>query len=207
MKIQSLLFILLFVFLGKNISSAQESKFQGGLIAGLNASQLEGENLTDYLGINAGVFASRKLSRRIQVGIEFLFSQNGEYILPDFYPKVEYGKIWLNHIEVPLHFDWLFNFFKHEKGFDSNVNFGLAYAKLISYSAEDINKVDITDQIIYGDKDTFLFQLGWTVAVSDRIGINTRISIPVRKKELDATMALRIIYTIKQKSSSEIFLP
>lgn len=105
MKISINLLVVFFLVLLANKSYGQ--KFNAGIIGGLNFSELEGSELTDYIGLNLGLIGTMKLSRKHQMGIELLFSQNGEYIIPEYYPKVEYGKIRLNYIEVPIKVeDW-----------------------------------------------------------------------------------------------------
>ena len=84
-------------------SRAQTSRFNGGIVAGLNFAELEGNGTTDYFGLNAGILGTAKLSKHSQLSMEFLFSQNGEYVLPEYYPALQYGQVWLNHIEVPIH--------------------------------------------------------------------------------------------------------
>jgi len=94
------------IFLTSQVLSAQ-SRFQMGLIGGLNFSELEGNTITDYFGTNIGLLGNIKLTNNKQIGIELLYSQNGEYILPSSFPFVEYGTIRLNYIEIPVHIDWL----------------------------------------------------------------------------------------------------
>jgi len=58
--------VLLFfgIFTTLQIISAQ-SRFQMGLIGGLNFSELEGNTITDYFGINAGLLGNIKLANNI----------------------------------------------------------------------------------------------------------------------------------------------
>ena len=157
-KVLSLIFLVLLV----NKSYAQKEGFNVGVIAGLNFSALEGEELTDYIGLNLGLIGTRKFSKKYQVAIEFLFSQNGEYIIPQSYPNIEYGQIRLNHLEIPFHFDCLFTTFKRDRIQNININLGIAYTRLISHSAKDINQIDIADQILFDKKEAFHLQTGLT---------------------------------------------
>lgn len=194
-------FILLFLqtifCLTYNNSNAQSSRFNAGFVAGLNFAELEGDGVTDYFGLNAGVIGTAKLTERYQLGMEILFSQNGEYVLPVYYPPLQYGKVSLNHIEVPIHFDWLIGFPKKEEYYHWNINIGLAYARLLSYKAETSDKIDVTDQVVYEKMDALLLQAGTTYYFTKHFGLNLKASLPIRNKGLSWTLACRLIYVIK----------
>lgn len=193
---KSVLFIVFIFIIITQSSSAQENRFQTGFVAGVNFAELEGEGLLDYFGLNTGIFATTKLSNRFQLGVELLFSQNGEYILPASYPAVDYGAIWLNHLEIPIHIDYLISIVKKEKNQLLNLNLGFAFAQLLSYSAEDANKNEITDQLIYEGKTAFQIQAGLIYQITPRIAFNLKSSFPISSNELDLTIATRVFYTI-----------
>lgn len=176
------------------IVKAQNTRFNGGIIGGLNFAELEGNDITDYFGLNTGLIGTLNLTKKTQLGVEFLFSQNGEYILPEFYPKIQYGQVRLNHIEIPIHVDWSISSLQKNGFYDCRLNFGLAYTRLIAYKAENIEKVDVSNQIIYKDKDAYLLQLGTTYNFTKKIGLNFKASLPIRRQVLDWTLALRMIY-------------
>ncbi len=175
---------------------AQNQRFQAGIIAGINFSELEGERITDYFGLNAGLLGTVRLSKHSQAGMEFLFSQNGEYILPERYPNLQYGQVWLNHIEIPVHIDWLIGVFERDKYYDWNLNLGIAYTRLIGYTVKDIDRNNVSDQVIYKNKTAYLLQAGTTYNFTQKIGLNLKASLPIRVDGLSWTLAARIIYTI-----------
>jgi hypothetical protein len=183
---------LLFIYI-----DAQDSRFNAGFIAGLNFAALEGNGTTNYIGLNTGIIGTAKITRHSQLGMEILFSQNGEYILPKFYPALQYGQVWLNHVEVPVHIDWLIGVFQKDKFYDWNLNIGLAYTRLLSYNIETIDKVNINDKIIYANKDAILLQAGTTYNFTKKMGINFKASLPIRINGLSWTLAARLIYMIK----------
>jgi len=183
---------LLFIYI-----DAQDSRFNAGFVAGLNFAALEGNGTTNYIGLNTGIIGTAKITRHSQLGMEILFSQNGEYILPKFYPALQYGQVWLNHVEVPVHIDWLIGVFQKDKFYDWNLNIGLAYTRLLSYNIETIDKVNVNDKIIYANKDAILLQAGTTYNFTKKMGINFKASLPVRIKGLSWTLAARLIYMIK----------
>ena len=198
MNSRSIIFFLFFLIicLPGFDSYAQSTKFNAGLVAGMNFSELEGEGITDYLGLNTGLIGTARLTEHSQLGMEILFSQNGEYILPEYYPDLQYGKVWLNHIEVPIHVDWLIGVFERDEFYDWNLNIGLAYTRLMSYNVETNDKENVNDQIVYGNRDTLLLQAGTTYNFTKKIGLNLKASLPIRTEGLSWTLAARLIYMI-----------
>ncbi len=195
-KLKQSILILTLILLTWSESIAQTSRFNAGFVAGLNFSALEGSGITDYFGLNAGIIGTAKLTKRSQLGMEILFSQNGEYILPEYYPALEYGQVWLNHLEVPVHFDWLFNVFQKDKFYDWNLNLGLAFTRLISYNVNTIDKENINEQIVYVNHDALLLQAGTTYNFTKKMGLNFKASLPIRLEGLNWTLAARLIYMI-----------
>ncbi|MBX2876053.1 MAG: PorT family protein [Saprospiraceae bacterium] len=179
-------------------SSAQAARFNAGLAAGFNVATLEGERITDYIGANLGVLGMVQLNEQINVGLEFLFSQNGEYILPESYPALAYGKIRLNHLEIPLYLSWQMPNFQAGKTSPSHLSFsvGIAYARLLSFFAEDVNRMDISQQIKYDRMDAILLQGGASYALSKRLQVNLRASLPFRREGLLWTLAARLVYWV-----------
>ncbi len=192
-KSKCLLCLLLLITIGLN---GQDRRFHAGLIIGTNVAELEGQSLTDYLGWNTGVIVAARLNQRAELGLELLFSQNGEYILPAFYPALSYGKTRLNHIEVPLHFSYLSPDYYRGTLQQWKLNLGLAYARLLNHYVEDADGMTVTEQVIYDDVETFLIQAGLNYRVFTRTEVNLKASLPIRKKGLDWTLALRLVYWV-----------
>ena len=175
-------------------TKGQIARFNAGLAGGLNFAELEGDGITDYYGLNAGMLGTARLSKHSQLGLEILFSQNGEYILPEYYPAINYGRVRLNHIEIPVHFDVLIGIFERDEFYDWRLHFGMAYTRLVSYSVENINKENVDDQIIYGNREAMLLQAGTSYHFTKHFGINFRASLPLRIDGLSWTLASRAIY-------------
>lgn len=199
-KIKQKIFVILLsafviLYIGQPLK-AQNKIFHLGIPLGLNFSELEGNEITDYYGLNTGIMGIAKFSKHGQLGMEMLFSQNGEYILPKYYPPLEYGKVRLNHIEVPLHVDWLIGVFQREKFYDLNLNIGIAYTRIFSYHIEDLDKNDVSSQIIYENKEAMLLQAGMFYRFTEHVGMNLKASLPIRIDGLSWTLCARMIYYI-----------
>ena len=186
--------VYLLLFLLPYYLHSQDQRFRSGLILGLNFSELEGESITDYYGWNTGIMGIAKLSERTQLGVEFLFSQNGEYILPSYYPAIDYGKIRLNHLEIPIHFDRLVKSDSAKDWYNGRISFGLAYTKLLGYYVEDTEGRTVTEEIIYDKKDALNIQAGVTYYFTKKTGINLRASFPLHDGFLIWTISARFVY-------------
>lgn len=196
MKLKSLSIFLLF-FISHSLSAQDYPRFKTGLVAGLNFAELTGDGTTDYQGLNAGMIASARLNKGVQLSMELLFSQNGEYVLPEFYPRIRYGKIILNHIEVPVHLDVLIKTFQGRKFEDWQLHFGAAYTRLFSHFAESDSGIEVSDEIIYNDRTSFQGQVGTTYFFSKNMGLNLKASLPFRRNELAWTLAARLVYVFE----------
>lgn len=184
----------MFLFLAFQLSAQKYPQFKAGLLAGLNFAELEGDGLTDYFGPNTGVMTSIQLNRGLQFSTEILFSQNGEYVLPAFYPRIRYGAVRLNHIEVPIHFDVLIQVFQKGGYADWQLHFGGAYARLFGHFAEDYDGVEVTNEIVYDNLNSFHAQFGTTYFFAKKWGLNLKASLPLRLEGLAWTVAARAVY-------------
>ena len=187
------LFLLVYLFLSISMFS-QNQRFEAGIIAGLNFSALEGEELTDYAGLNLGIFTNARLSKKYHLGVEFLFSQNGEYLIPTFYPKVEYSQLKLNHLEIPIHLNRVVNTSRNGKQQRATFNAGVAYIHLLNYKAKNIEKKDISNQFIYDKRNALMPQVGMIYHFSEKCGFNLKATIPVCVE--DWTIAVRMVYKL-----------
>jgi hypothetical protein len=143
-------------------------KFGGGLIFGLNAAQIDGDDFYGFhkFGVNGGLNTSYDLSERWQINIEFLFSQRGAQSRL-FRRKGETLKtLTLNYLELPVYLsvlDW-----KVDEGYHKIQGYaGLSYGRLFSVNdemnikggnSEDFAKNDIA--LILGGKLMFTKNLG-----------------------------------------------
>lgn len=188
-----ILLLLFNFFFFSHFSDAQ--RFNAGFKAGLNFSELEGDEITDYYGLNIGAVGKMLLSKHWQIGTELLFSQNGEYLLPKFHPVVPYGKIRLNHIEIPIYSEWLIGVFEKEKFLDWRIQAGVAYTKLMSYKTETSAGTEISEQIEWGNKNAWMLQFGTSYFFTKHFGVNFKVTQPLTIG-LGPTLAFRMEYLI-----------
>lgn len=106
-----------------------EKTFYGGLIAGGNFTQVDGDNFAGYnkAGFNVGGVVYIKLDERVAASIEVLYTQKGArsvepYLISNGQVMTKYG-VTLNYAEVPL----LINYFDKRK---SHFGGGFSYGRL-----------------------------------------------------------------------------
>lgn len=170
-------------------------RFQGGLIAGFNLTQLDGDRIAGYnkIGLNVGGKVTTVLTDKWGFTLELLFSQQGSRASAAEISPV-YDAIRLNFVEVPvfLHFqDWKFK-----------VNAGLTYNRLIDYEVIQIDGADITDAqdyrvnnvglvlgITYVSGEHWSYDGRWTYFLND-LQANSGSSAFISKG-----ISFRVIYT------------
>jgi len=104
---------LLFIFAGFLFSiavNAQEKSFKAGFFAGLNTSQITGDNLSGYnqFGITAGIFVSRKVGKRSAITMEMGYLPKGSrknLNVNDSIPTLYFLR--LHYVEIPLMFQYM----------------------------------------------------------------------------------------------------
>jgi hypothetical protein len=172
--------ILLFSFFLLPTAYSQ-TRFKGGLVAGFNASQMDGDAAAGYhkLGLNAGVRATIALKGRYQLSTDILFSQRGSRTTEN--EAIITRNCTLNFLEVPvlLHLrDWV------KKGNDEQTYYkvglcaGLSYSRLFSASSNPVfthegvlnkfsqNGIAFQAGVQYFQNAHWGFSFKWTRAVS-----------------------------------------
>jgi hypothetical protein len=133
--------------------------FQGGIVAGGNFSQVDGDYFAGYhkIAFNGGGIVYTHFSKRVALSMELLYSQKGSKSnLPQVSPGdpfitiIKYG-INLNYLELPV----MINYFDKRK---SHIGVGVAYSRLIK-SKETVQVQDTTGKITSPDfNQTYPFQ-------------------------------------------------
>ncbi|MEZ5045784.1 MAG: porin family protein [Chitinophagaceae bacterium] len=111
-----------------------EHTFYGGLIGGVNFTQVDGDNFAGYhkVGWNAGAVIYTSLGESVFASLELLYAQRGSRAALSQLPKmandqstvlVDY-KIKLNYAEVPI----LIHYFDKKS---NHIGAGLSYAHLV----------------------------------------------------------------------------
>lgn len=136
LRIVSLLLLLCFGYgqsWAQNYYLENERTFYGGVLAGVNLTQVDGDNFAGYhkVGANVGGIAYIKFDEHLAASMEILYSQKGsratdaQPIAPGLF--ITNYDINLNYAEVPI----LFNYFDKRK---SHFGGGISYSRLAGSS-------------------------------------------------------------------------
>ena len=167
MKAGLLLFIIL-QFLSFSVNAQNmgpERRFEAGIVAGFNLSQVNGDLLYGFnkIGLNVGGRVDAVLTERWRLSLEMLFTQQGASRNKLDNPASAFDKIRLNFVEAPvmIHFqDWKIQ-----------ASAGLSYGRLINYEVISSTGEDATDQTPLRN-DLFSVVLGGTFFFDEHVGLN-----------------------------------
>ena len=99
-------FLLIIFLLGITNISSFSQRFEGGLLGGLNASQVDGDSYKGYhkAGIVLGGYAQTDISRNLFVAMELKFAQKGSRNIDSMaiYGQIKYI-MRLNYAELPVY--------------------------------------------------------------------------------------------------------
>jgi hypothetical protein len=142
----TLLFFCLVSAPGMLRAQVSQQRFAAGVIGGLTASQIDGDESAGYnkLGIQAGIRTIAHLGKKTDMSVEMLFSQRGcqSTLIKDQFDPFHFS-LALNYVELPVQFhykDWLVEYDDPKLNFYRvSANIGLSYARLINhkYDGED----------------------------------------------------------------------
>ncbi len=159
-------FFIIFSLIAVSLSG---QAFKASAVTGVNISQLDGDNQAGYhkWGVTAGTRVSYEVYKKMDVSIEFLYSQRGSRSTSDFNPFV----IQLNYLELPLIYslkDW---YDEKNKFYKARADLGLSYGYLFS-STENIDGFE--DALENLKKNDLSFILGVGLNFNKRWGIGIR---------------------------------
>ena len=98
--------VLVILLLGFTSLFSYSQRFEGGIIAGFNASQVDGDNYIGYHkpGIAFGGFVQTELSRTVYAGMELKFMQKGSRNIDSLATDGQIKYIMrLNYVDLPVY--------------------------------------------------------------------------------------------------------
>ena len=170
--------IFLIVFAG---STGFAQKFEGGVLGGLNASQVDGDTYSGYKkpGIVAGGYVLTNLSRNLFAGMELKFAQKGSRNIDSLAINDQIKYVMrLNYIDIPVYLGIRTN----DK---TSSLLGLSPGFLISgVEINDYGKFPPQDQHPFNSFDLEAL-LGFRFKFTNRLSIDLRGAysvLPIRNK-------------------------
>ena len=189
----SIIFSLLFLSVCTTLFS---QRFEAGVIAGINLSALNEDKIGAHFGINTGIKVRYNLNKKWATSIELLYSRNGEYALPDFYPNVVYDKVRLDYVEIPLNAEWKVYSAKIKS---PRFTLGIAMTSLVDFYADNEAGEELTEFVTWEERGSsknlgLQGQLGILLPMSENFKFNIKISRSLMTTELDPSLTMRGIW-------------
>lgn len=171
------LLVLLFLALSQTYSQAQ--RFGAAIVAGMNASQIDGDQLAGYdkIGLSAGFKTMIQFESALKLNVEFLYSERGSrpnIFNDDYDPDIN---ITLQYIEIPFYVsigDWWQEEGQYHK---VSAHGGFSYGRLIDASTVDYynSAEDSYDKLVpYFNQNDVSWFLGIDYRFSPRFGVMGR---------------------------------
>lgn len=187
-------FFIVLSLLGSRLAA---QTFQASVIAGVNLSQLDGDDLFGFhkAGLNTGIRVVAKLGDRWRVGPEILFSQSGALRPKNSFNVSEFSRFQLNTLEVPL--------MAYYKDWRLTAGAGLSYQRLFSYAIDNLQGDDVTGEFELNEQ-LLAFNAEVTFHVTSNFGLNFRWSKHLVDLDMDdainttfrgRTISLRAVWT------------
>lgn len=164
------------IFNAAGVAQAQQ-RFSAKLIAGLTASQIDGDVSAGYhkVGLQGGIGASARLKGKQSASVEMLFTQRGCTNQPQIQP---YFTTTLNYVEVPFQWhysDWLIEGDgRSADWYRAQFNAGLSYGRLIGYNDKYPEGFGISSALPYLNKNSVCLTLGASIYLSRHLGLTFR---------------------------------
>ena len=172
---KKILFIILCTFPLLVFSQAKKKNFfEGGLLLGLNPSQIDGDNLYGFhkFGLNAGVYGAFPIYQKaLYFNFELLYSEKGSqsaYAEIDNDPNQNY-KVNLRYADVPMYLQY------RDKDGKTRMGMGLSYGQLFSAS-ETIDFANDPDALNEFKKRDVCWLADLQYFITPHLGFNLRYS-------------------------------
>jgi len=179
---------IFFIIFSISILFVNAQDFKGGILAGMNVSQVDGDNHAGFnkAGLILGGFVNREFSKTVTGQLEMIYIGKGSKkpVNPDK-GQFEYRFISLDYIEIPVLLK-----IKYEK-LKLFFETGLSYGILFSSKEEDENgEVTLIGPF---NKNELGIILGLNFSITENISVNTRFAysiLPVANKALLTTWGI-----------------
>jgi hypothetical protein len=151
-------------------------KIYGGLLAGVNATQVAGDVCSGYdkAGIMAGAFANFKFGRNSMFQMEIEYSQKGSRMNPTEKNGYQSYLFRLNYVDVPFVYKYLYNDLLSFEG-------GLSYGFLINHYEEANGSTNVSSQEFHSHALNILVGLNYNLTDHFRVNFRSINSlIPLR---------------------------
>ena len=189
-------------------ASITAQRFEAGLIAGLNACQIDGDELAgfDKVGLTGGVKTVMIFDSPFRVNMEFLYSERGsrpDVLQPEYDPPVH---VKLKYAELPIYISYGDWWQEEGKYYKVDIYGGFSYGRLISASTYDYyHSPDMSIDLIvpYFNENDISWLIGIDYRMSQHWGVAGRYTRGITplfspdKHDLSAPTLLSYFLTLR----------
>ena len=184
------IFLIIFVFFFTNFIYGQ--RFKAGIMAGINASQIRGDDSGGYnrLGLRGGLRGVAVLTDNLELSTEIVYAQRGSQT--DNLEAIVRRIIHLDYIEVPVlinYLDWLIEGESSNESdfYRIHIHTGFSFSRLLRSWTEQSAYDGVQDRFQENDLS---WVAGATVHFSEHFGITARFNTSInflynRKKAIE----------------------
>jgi outer membrane receptor protein involved in Fe transport len=183
-------------------------RFAAAAIAGLNASQVDGDELAgfDKLGLTGGIKAVMLFDSPLRLNMEFLYSERGsqpDVFNPEYDPDI---RITLKYAELPFYVSYGDWWQADGKYYKVDFHGGISYARLISARTFDYyHSSDMSLDLLvpYFNDNDFSWFLGFDYRLNQHWGLTFRYTrgitplLSPEKHQLSAPRLLSYFLTFR----------
>jgi opacity protein-like surface antigen len=169
---------LLLLMIISTITAGYSQRFEGGVLGGLNASQVDGDTHSGYNkpGIVAGTYVINNFSDRLFAGMEIKYAQKGSRKNPNF-KTGDQDKyiIRLSYIDIPVYLGY-------KTSDRTSILAGVSAGYLINSQIRD-NYGPYPEQPVFNDFD-LQGMLGFRFRITNRLAVDLRGAyslVPIRE--------------------------
>jgi Outer membrane protein beta-barrel domain len=175
---KNFLFIILFTYPLFGFSqSPKKNFFDGGIVLGLNATQVDGDNLSGYnkLMLNGGAYGGFPIekTRSLYFLFELLYSGKGSQSTINEEPQGQNYILSLHYADVPFYLQY------RDKDNKFRFGLGLGYSRLFA-AYEEIDFLATPDAINYYNKSDFYWLADAQYMLTNHIGFDFRFNWSIR---------------------------
>jgi len=161
------------VLLILSISGINAQYFNGGIVGGLSASQIDGDTFSGFnkLGVVAGGWVSRNFAENLAGQLEIRYIGKGAYFsdLENAFPV--YDKRSLHYIDMPV----LLNYYYRDR---IVLNLGVSPEYLVKHVWETLDGIDPNDPFLYNSFTmSGIFGVGYTFL--EKLTFNVRYNYSI----------------------------
>ena len=114
-------------------------QFNAGLIAGFNASQIDGDKLAGYdkLGLTGGIKSIYQLNDRMELSLELLYSMRGSQSDINSSAGLGIRKLHLDYLSLPLLYTYKDWYQQENDYYRIHFSAGFSFGRLFNYAVRD----------------------------------------------------------------------